>query len=524
VGDGVGPRGAARPPGGAAVRLRGLRKRFGETLAVDGVDLELRAGEIHALLGENGAGKTTLMCMLAGLYRPDGGELEVLGRATAGFASPRAAMAAGIGMVHQHFMLVPTLTVAENVLLGAERIPRWLRRGRLEREVQASADRLGLRVAAGRLAGELSVGEQQRVEILRVLARGARVMILDEPTAVLSPLEAEALFASLRKLAGEGTALVLISHKLEELRAVADRLTVMRRGRVVASFAEPRAAEASELASAMVGRAVSLELERGAACAPGRPLLSARGLSVRDRRGLEAVRGLELELRAGEVTGLCGVSGNGQRELFEALYGLAPIAGGELELAGERVTDAPVRRRLALGLRYIPEDRQRTGSAPSLSVLENLALRRYRLAPARSGPWLRLARLEGFCRERVAALQVAVSSLATRASLLSGGNLQKLIVARELDDAGQAPARVILALHPTRGLDAWATAEVRRLLLAARAGGAAILLCSEDFDEVLALADRVLVMARGELVYSADAASADRLAIARAMTGAEAAR
>jgi simple sugar transport system ATP-binding protein len=500
----------------AGVRLVGLRKRFGETLAVDGVDLELREGEIHALLGENGAGKTTLMCLLAGLHRPDAGTIEVKGARLRGFANPRAAMAAGIGMVHQHFMLVPTLTVAENVLLGAARIPWLLRRRRIEREVQATADRLGLQVAAGRLAGDLSVGEQQRVEILRVLARGARVMILDEPTAVLSPTEAEALFDSLRRLASEGTALCLISHKLEELRQLADRLTVMRRGRVVARFEEPGAASADALAEAMVGHAVSLEVERGPASrSSGAPRLTARGLRVRDRRGLEAVCGLDLELRAGEIVGLCGVSGNGQRELFEALAGLRPLAGGEIHLDGEDVSLTSVRRRAELGLRYVPEDRQRTGSAPSLSVLENLSLRRYREPPARSGVWLRLSRLEPFCRQKIDELQIAVSSLAQQARLLSGGNLQKLILVRELDPGG----RVILALHPTRGLDAWATAQARRVLLAARERGAAVRLCSEELEEVLTLSDRVFVIAGGRLVHRVESEEerADRRAIARAM-------
>jgi len=496
-----------------AVRLERVSKRFGELQAVREVDLELAAGEVHALLGENGAGKSTLMSILAGLYRSDGGRVLLAGREVR-LRSPREAAAAGIGMVHQHFMLVPTLSVAENVLLGAARIPLLLSPRRLEREVTAAAERLGLHVAPGALAGALSVGEQQRVEILRVLARGARVLILDEPTAVLAPEEAEALFASLRRLAAEGCAIVLISHKLEELRRVADRLTVMRRGEVVARVADPAARSPEELAAAMVGREISLAIERRPA-SPGAVLLSARGLRVRGERGLEAVRGVDLELRGGELLGLAGVSGNGQRELLDGLAGLLRLEAGELTLCGEEVGRASPRQRAALGLRYVPEDRHATGTAPSLSVGENLQLRSYRHPPTRRGCWLDLDADRAGCQRRVDALQIAAAGLDQAARLLSGGNLQKVVLARELG----AEARVILALHPTRGLDAWATAEVRRLLLAARDRGAAVLVCSEDLEEVLALADRVAVMAGGRLVHLAAAGAVSLPELGRLMAG-----
>jgi simple sugar transport system ATP-binding protein len=475
------------------------------------VDLTVRAGEIHALLGENGAGKTTLMCMFGGLCRPDAGGLELFGRQVL-LRSPRDAMAASVGMVHQHFMLVPTLTVAENVLLGAARLPALLRLRRLTGEVQREADRLGLAVRAEALLGSLSVGEQQRVEILRVLSRGARLMILDEPTAVLSPAETEALFESLRRLVAQGCAVVLISHKLQELRQVADRITVMRRGRVVAGFDDPRQRSAEELAAAMVGRDVSLEVVRPP-LPRGPALLRIRGLCVRSRRGLTAVRDVDLEVHRSEIVGLAAVSGNGQTELMDALSGLRPITSGTLILGDREITRCSTRERAARGLRYIPEDRYATGTAPSLSVAENLALRRYREPPARRGPWLRLRALHPHAARKVAELRIATDGLEQEARLLSGGNLQKVVLAREVDEEAQ----LILAMHPTRGLDAWATAEVHRQLLAARARGAALLLCSEDLDEILALSDRIAVMSGGRLVHLAERDSTDRITIGRFM-------
>ena len=501
-----------------AVQLRGLSKRFGDMVAVDGVDLELRAGEVHAVLGENGAGKTTLMCMLAGLYRPDGGTIEVGGHEVS-FRSPRDAMAASIGMVHQHFMLVPTLTVAENVILGAAHLPMLLRPRRAAQQVQRDAERFGLHVRAEAAVATLSVGEQQRVEILRVLSRGARVLILDEPTAVLSPEEIEALYSTLRRLTAEGCAVVLISHKLAEVRQSAQRVTVMRRGRVVARFDDPGSLSSEELAAAMVGREVSLQLERPPA-SRGAPGLRLGGLRARSTRGLEAVRGVDLEVCGGEIVGLAGVAGNGQTELMEVIAGLRAASAGHVLLGDEEVTGAPPRRRAELGLRYIPEDRQHTGTAPSLSVSENLLLRRYRRAPCRRGIWLDLRAVEAHCRAKLDELKIAASSLEQSARLLSGGNLQKVILARELEPE----ARVILAMHPTRGLDAWATTEVRRLLLAARARGAAILLCSEDLDEILALADRVAVIAEGRIVHLVDREAAERAAIGRAMVQGSGAR
>jgi general nucleoside transport system ATP-binding protein len=499
------------PAPSPAVELRGLTKRFGEMLAVRDVDMTLRRGEVHALLGENGAGKTTLMCLLAGLYRPDGGQIVIDGREVV-LRSPRDAMAASIGMVHQHFMLVPTLTVAENVLLGAARVPTLLRPRRIARQVQADAERLGLAVHADAPVGSLSVGEQQRVEILRVLSRGARVLILDEPTAVLSPAEIAALLASLRRLTAEGCAVVLISHKLDEVRHAAQRLTVMRRGQVVARFDDPAALTPEELAAAMVGREVSLQIDRPTA-AIGEVLLRVSGLHASSDRQLPALRGVDLEVRRGELVGLAGVAGNGQRELLEVIAGLRPASAGRVHLGAEDLTGASPRRRIDAGLRYVPEDRQTTGTSPSLSVAENLLLRRYRHAPCRRGPWLDLRADEAHCRERVAELQIAVSSLEQSARLLSGGNLQKVVLARELCPEAQ----LILAMQPTRGLDAWATAEVRRLLLGARARGAALLVCSEDLEELLALADRVAVMAAGRIVHLVDRDRADRLTIGQHM-------
>jgi general nucleoside transport system ATP-binding protein len=496
------------------VALRGLSKGFGPVQAVDQVDLDLFPGEIHALLGENGAGKTTLMCLLGGLYHPDQGTIEIDGR-PARFKSPRDAMAASVGMVHQHFMLVPTLTVAENVLLGARHIPALLRPRQLRARVQAAADRLGLAVDASARVGDLSVGEQQRVELLRVLDRGARILILDEPTAVLSPTEAEALFAALCQLASEGATVVLVSHKFDEVRRVAKRLTVMRKGSVVARFDSPQGLTDEALAEAMVGHKVSLSIDR-APSVPGAPLLEVADLRVQGDRGIEAVRAVSLAVRAAEIVGIAGVTGNGQSELFDALAGLRAITSGRVAICGRDVTRAAPLARAELGLRYVPADRALTGTAPGLSVQENLLLRAYREPPCRKGPRLDLDAARARCEEDIASLQISTTGLAQPARLLSGGNLQKLVVAREL----HAGVKVLLAMLPTRGLDVWATAEVRRRLLEARAAGAAVLVCSEDLDEVLALSDRVAVMRAGQLVRVLERDQADLATVGRLMISA----
>ena len=479
------------------------------------MDLELHPGEIHALLGENGAGKTTLMSLLGGLYAPDRGEVEIQGRTMARGFGPRQAMDAGVGMVHQHFMLVPGLTAAQNVLLGAARLPALISPRRITDEVRAQAEALGLdSVQLDAPVESLSVGEQQRVEILRVLSRGARVMILDEPTAVLSPQEAQGLFASLERLCQDGCAVVLISHKLSELRQVATRLTVMRRGQVVARHEQPAELSAERLAADMVGREVSLHLDRAEVEAGAARLILSK-VSVASRRLASTVRQVDLELRAGEILGLAGVGGNGQRPLLEALAGLRPLSGGELLLDGKPIGDLGPARRAALGLRYIPEDRTHTGTAPGLSVRQNLGLRRYRDAPARQGLSMDLSRLDQEAAEQLASLKVSCTGLDSKAGLLSGGNIQKLILAREL----WGNPGVILAAQPCRGLDAWATMQVRRQLLDARTRGAAVLLCSEDLEEVLALSDRVAVMSGGRLLGPLARAEANLNRVGQMMSG-----
>ena len=428
-------------------------------------------------------------------------------------------MAAGVGMVHQHFMLVPGLTGAQNITLGAARLPWLLRPRRIHEQVQRQAKVLGFdQLQLDVPVESLSVGEQQRVEILRVLSRGARVMILDEPTAVLSPEEAEALFSSLEQLCAGGCAVVLISHKLEELRRVASRLTIMRKGEVTARHGDPAGLSARRLASDMVGHAgeISLELPRPEV-KTGPVILHLQGVEVADPRRSGAVKGVDLELRAGEIVGLAGVAGNGQLPLLEALAGLRPLSGGSLMLGspGREIGRLPTSERAELGLRYVPEDRTHTGTAPGLTVRETLLLRRYRHPPCRRGAWLDLGRDDDHCRAQVEQLKVARTGLGQRAGLLSGGNIQKLVLARDLS----GEPSVILAMQPTRGLDAWATMEVRRLLLAARTRGAALLLCSEDLEEVLALSDRVAVMNTGSIAGLFNHGDADLNEIGRLMTG-----
>jgi len=501
------------------VRMDGITRRFGPVVANDRVSLELHAGEVHALVGENGAGKSTLMKVLYGLHPPHEGHLEVDGRPVR-IGSPAEAMRLGLGMVHQHFLLVDTLSVADNVVLGRE--PR----GALGTyDPAAAAARVGELAARYRMAvtptarvAGLSVGEQQRVEILKVLYRGARVLILDEPTAVLTPQEVDELFAVLRELRDAGTAIVLITHKLAEVKALADRVTVMRAGRVVGGG--PAAAFTVErMAELMVGH-VPAPLGTRAARAPGAPVLEVESLVVADARGLEAVRGVSLAVREGEIVGVAGIEGNGQHELVECLAGLRPARAGRVYLAGHDVTALDVRAHWEAGLAHIPADRLRRGLVPEMTSAENLVLGRQREAALAAPPfgakvWLGGASLRKRALVPLAEYDVRPPEPRTVAGRLSGGNQQKLVVARELTRR----ARALIAAHPTRGVDLGAVDAIHRRLLAARDRGLGVLLVSSELSEILALSDRIVVMTGGRVVHETTPASTDERTLGLWMTG-----
>jgi general nucleoside transport system ATP-binding protein len=451
-------------------------------------------GEIHALLGENGAGKSTLMNVLYGLYQPDEGQILVDDEAVT-FGSPGDAMAAGIGMVHQHFMLIPVFTVAENVELGRERTSRFgfLDRRRARREVQEVSRRYGLEVPPDALVQDLPVGVQQRVEIVKALVRDAKVLILDEPTAVLTPQETDDLMDVMRSLRDAGTSIVFITHKLREVRAVADRITVIRRGTVIGEAAP--SSSSAELASMMVGRPVQLTVDKQPA-QPGEETLQVEGLRVLDAQGQVLVDDVTFSVRAGEIYALAGVQGNGQTELTEALVGLVPVVAGRITLDGEDVTAAGVDDVLGRGVGYVPEDRLADGLVGSFTVAENLVLDLFDQPPYGSGGSLDLARIRSNAEERVAEYDVRTPSVDAAASTLSGGNQQKVVLARELS----RPLRLLVVAQPTRGLDVGSMEFVHRRIVAERDNGAAVILVSSELDEVLGLADRIAVMYRGRIL------------------------
>ena len=498
-----------------AIEAVGVVKAFPGVLANDHVDFDVRPGEIHALLGENGAGKSTLMNVLAGMYRPDEGGVRVGGRDVE-FRSPRDAIAAGIGMVHQHFALVPSQTVAENVLLGLDR-PRFrLDLRRTEAEVAALAAKLGLRVDPGARVWQLSVGEQQRVEIVKLLFHGARVLILDEPTAVLAPQEIAELFDTLRSMADDGRSVVFISHKLGEVLTIADRITVMRAGRVTAAGIDPRGVTRADLARLMVGRPVLEALDRTQVEA-GRVVLAIEGVSADNDRGVPALREASLEVRAGEIVGIAAVAGNGQAELAQVITGMR-MGTGRVLVDGRDVAAQPSRVAIDAGVGHVPEDRAGVGSAPNLSLVDNLILRRFRRAPVARGPFLDKGAARSKARELQGAYAISAPTLDAPVRILSGGNLQRLILAREID----AAPRLLVAVQPTRGLDVGAIEGVHQLLLDLRAAGTAILLISEELEELLALADRILVMYEGRVTASFETPRAsDVEAIGLHMTGGE---
>ena len=493
--------------------MRSISKRFPGVLANDRVDFEAAAGEVHALLGENGAGKTTLMNVLTGLYRPDEGEIEIHGEQV-DFQSPRDALDAGIGMVHQHFRLVETLTVAENMTLGWHTPRFWLGARAGRRQVRDVSGSLGMPVDPDARVWQLSVGEQQRVEIVKAVFRGSRVLILDEPTAVLTPQEVEQLFATLRLMAREGHAVIVITHKLHEVMAVADRITVLRGGRAVATVPVSEVTLRS-LAGLMVGREIAEARRVEPQHSPGELVLEVDGLTTAGDRGGLAVDDVSLGIRAGEILGVAGVAGNGQRELAETVYGIRRAEAGRVRVHGKALRAGDPRAAIAAGVAHVPEDRLGTGLAPSLSIASNVSLKTYRSPPMSRGPLLLVRRM----RERALALirryDVKAPGPDVPVRNLSGGNLQKLVLGREFD----GEPRVLVAGQPTRGLDVGAIETVHAYLREAAAAGVAVLLFSEDLDEIRALADRIVVMYEGALVGELDPASASVEDIGLLMAG-----
>jgi general nucleoside transport system ATP-binding protein len=482
--------------------MRGITKRFPGVVANDHVDFDLRKGEVHALLGENGAGKSTLMNILYGLYKTDEGEILSRGQKVS-FHSAKDAIDRGIGMVHQHFMLIPVMTVAENIVLATEPTTAGvlLDYDEAVKRVREISERFGLAVNPTARVENISVGQQQRVEILKALYRGAEILILDEPTAVLTPQEAGELFGIIKSLQAEGTSIIFISHKLNEVLEIADRITVLRRGKKIDTVPREGATEAG-LAKMMVGREVLLRVEKKAA-EPGDVLLEVSDLHVNDDRGLAAVQDVSFVVRAGEIVGIAGVEGNGQSELIEAITGLRRAEGGQIAVAGRVMAHASARKMLDAGVGHIPEDRQRRGLVLEFTIAENIALHDYCYPPDSRWGWLFPRRLVERARTLIREFDVRGGGPTTRAGALSGGNQQKVVAAREV----ARDPKVLIAAQPTRGLDVGAIEFLHRRLVEERAEGRAILLVSLELDEVMSLSDRLLVMYEGRVVgeHGADA-------------------
>ena len=489
-------------PADYVVQLRGIVKRFPGVVANDGIDLDIKRGEIHCLLGENGAGKTTLMRVLYGLYQPDAGEILLNGKPIQ-ISSPRAALTHHIGMVHQHFRLVPTLSVEENIILGLdEGTGPFLNLRKTRKKIEKIAAEYGLQVDPQTKVWQLSVGQRQRVEILKALYREADILIMDEPTSVLIPQEVEQLFTTLRTLVDDGLTIIFITHKLDEVMQVSDRVTVLRQGKLVATLPTSQTDKPS-LARLMVGREVVFRLEKSP-LQRGEKLLEVNGLHALSDRGLPALRNVSFDIYGGEILSVAGVSGNGQAELAEVLTGLRRATSGRVFLGGKEITNHSAREITDLGVAHVPAERIRMGTVPNMSVRENLILKEYRHPPFSRGVFLNYKKAEANAQRAMADYQIAAPSDNTAAKLLSGGNIQRMVLAREL----LGKPRLIVAAHPTYGLDVGATEQVRQVLLKQRDQGAAILLISEDLEEVMALSDRILVMFSGEVMGIVDAEGA----------------
>lgn len=504
-----------------ALEAIGITKKFPGVLANDHIDFALEQGVIHALLGENGAGKSTLMNILYGLYQPDSGEIKINGQPTR-ITSPHDAIVKGIGMVHQHFMLVPPLTVAENIMLGQEALASGsaafgqlaqLDRRSVSQRVRELGEQYGLEVDPEAVVEDLTVGAQQRVEIIKALYREANILILDEPTAVLTPQEADELFVIMRTLVQQGKSIIFITHKLREVLAAADRISVMRAGKMIGSV-RPVDATQNMLAEMMVGRNVLLQIDKAAA-RPTTQVLNVSGLRILDDRQHLAVSDVSLEVRAGEILGIAGVQGNGQTELTEALTGLRPLAGGHVSMEGREIAHITPRGMIESQISHIPEDRHKHGLVLSFSVCDNMALCDYYQAPYAKGIEMNFPVI----REHAAALtkqyDVRTPGIDSKVGSLSGGNQQKVIIAREL----ARPVKLLIASQPTRGLDVGSIEFIHRQIVSARDQGAAVLLISAELDEILALSDRIAVMYKGRVLETMDVQDANRERLGLLMAG-----
>lgn len=496
------------------VEMRQITKSFPGTLANDRVDFKAFAGEIHALLGENGAGKSTLMSILTGLYRADSGQVYIKGKETV-FKSPKDAIVAGIGMVHQHFRLVKPFTVAENVILGLKG-SLFLNMQEVEQNIASISQKFGLWVEPQARVWQLSVGEQQRVEIIKMLYRGTDILILDEPTAVLTPQEVRELFKTLRSMADSGCAVIFITHKLHEVMEFADRITVLRGGKCTASLLK-KDTNAKELARLMVGKDINTERKNVCNTATDNVILEIKDICANNDKGRQALNRLSLELRSGEIVGIAGVAGNGQRELSEVITGLRGATEGSIKLQGIDITNKPVREIIDAGVAFIPEDRTGTGLIPNLTVIDNIILKEYRSTSLGKGWLMDSKAIREKTQHLVNEFSVKVPNIDCPVKLMSGGNLQKLLLARE---TAQQP-KLVVAVYPVRGLDIGATEAIHELLIAEKNKGAAVLMISEDLEEIYKIADRVAVMYEGEFMGVMPIAEAEIEDIGLMMAGAK---
>jgi len=485
-----------KPQNNKVIQLKNITKKFPGVLANDRVNLDINNHEILALLGENGAGKTTLMNVLAGLYNPDEGRIFLRGKPIK-FHSPRDAIANGIGMVHQHFMLVESLTVAENIILNLQSKSLSLNLDGVRKEILDLSNQYHIQVDPDAYIWQLSVGEQQRVEIIKLLYRGADVLILDEPTAVLTPNEAIELASVLRQMANDGKAIIIITHKLNEVMSFSDRVTILRAGRVIDSLLTEKTSK-EDLARKMVGRKVLFHLEKPE-CTPGLAALELENVDTLNDRGLPALRSISLNICSGEILGVAGVAGNGQRELAEVISGLRSVTNGRILVNGQNITNCTPLKAITAGISHIPCDRIGVGLAANLPVSDNLTMKAYRQPPITRGFFLDHKKLQGFAKNLIRTFSITPPLPETPARLLSGGNQQRLVLAREIT----ANQGVIIAVHPSRGLDVGATESIRRTLLEQREHGTSILLISEDLEEIMQISDRVLVLFNGQIMGSA---------------------